>query len=333
MELKIARHGQTEWNIANIMQGHLDSPLTLIGQQQASQIGSSFSQSFDDSKFDLIICSDLGRTRHTLLNIFKSLSTEQLNNYKSKGLKVLFCKYAREGSGGIFETQPISQLNQFIYEKSEEVENPDEITEMQSGMRSARPEGGESVNDTYSRVCRIFRFCANVSILKETPQSSKFSKNSLNYTFYPKFIDDESDTFAYVITFSSIEQLEALCSPSYPHFDVLPEELSSMVQKCTEIDCLNILNLSEDRSFTKVLVVSHGGFKREIINVVNVKEQGGSFSNGFVVKNCSISTLKISKKQGVSLSLQAGNEDLGEVLEDGLFVYELVELNNVDHLV
>jgi broad specificity phosphatase PhoE len=31
MELKIARHGQTEWNIANRMQGHLDSPLTLIG--------------------------------------------------------------------------------------------------------------------------------------------------------------------------------------------------------------------------------------------------------------------------------------------------------------
>ncbi|MBW4084928.1 histidine phosphatase family protein [Paenibacillus sp. S150] len=31
----ITRHGQTEWNVQNRMQGHLDSPLTPLGEQQA----------------------------------------------------------------------------------------------------------------------------------------------------------------------------------------------------------------------------------------------------------------------------------------------------------
>ncbi len=36
-EIFILRHGQTEWNKEGRMQGHLDSPLTETGRQQAAQ--------------------------------------------------------------------------------------------------------------------------------------------------------------------------------------------------------------------------------------------------------------------------------------------------------
>jgi len=31
----LTRHGQTEWNVQRRMQGHMDSPLTPLGLQQA----------------------------------------------------------------------------------------------------------------------------------------------------------------------------------------------------------------------------------------------------------------------------------------------------------
>lgn len=36
-ELWLMRHGQTEWNAAGRMQGHLDSPLTALGRDQATR--------------------------------------------------------------------------------------------------------------------------------------------------------------------------------------------------------------------------------------------------------------------------------------------------------
>jgi len=38
-ELWILRHGQTEWNVAGRLQGHLDSPLTKTGRAQAAAQG------------------------------------------------------------------------------------------------------------------------------------------------------------------------------------------------------------------------------------------------------------------------------------------------------
>ena len=43
-ELLIIRHGETEWNQAGVMQGHLDSPLTDLGQQQARDLATLLGQ-------------------------------------------------------------------------------------------------------------------------------------------------------------------------------------------------------------------------------------------------------------------------------------------------
>ncbi len=57
----IVRHGQTEWNIANIRQGHLDSPLTEEGIAQAKALA----QRLIREKFSALYSSDLGRAVQT----------------------------------------------------------------------------------------------------------------------------------------------------------------------------------------------------------------------------------------------------------------------------
>lgn len=62
-EIYVLRHGETEWNAAGRMQGHLDSPLTLKGQQQARVQGDSLRA---HKLIDLpIYCSPSGRARMT----------------------------------------------------------------------------------------------------------------------------------------------------------------------------------------------------------------------------------------------------------------------------
>jgi probable phosphoglycerate mutase len=57
----IIRHGETEWNIANIRQGHLDSRLTPEGVAQAQALA----QRLTRERFRVIYSSDLGRAMQT----------------------------------------------------------------------------------------------------------------------------------------------------------------------------------------------------------------------------------------------------------------------------
>lgn len=57
----IIRHGQTEWNLKKIIQGHKDSPLTEIGIQIAKQ----HAENLKNIQFDAIFSSDSLRTKQT----------------------------------------------------------------------------------------------------------------------------------------------------------------------------------------------------------------------------------------------------------------------------
>jgi 2,3-bisphosphoglycerate-dependent phosphoglycerate mutase len=61
----IVRHGQTEWNIAGIRQGHLDSRLTGRGVAQARALAERLAR----EKFSAIYSSDLGRAVQTAMAI------------------------------------------------------------------------------------------------------------------------------------------------------------------------------------------------------------------------------------------------------------------------
>lgn len=71
MEIYVVRHGQTEYNVKNIFQGHADVPLNHIGLQQAEETA----QKFKSMKPDAILVSPLQRTIQTAECISKITGT------------------------------------------------------------------------------------------------------------------------------------------------------------------------------------------------------------------------------------------------------------------
>ncbi len=59
--LTIIRHGETDWNRQHRFQGQIDVPLNALGLEQARRLG----QRLKDEAFDVLVCSDLQRTRST----------------------------------------------------------------------------------------------------------------------------------------------------------------------------------------------------------------------------------------------------------------------------
>ncbi len=59
--LIILRHGETVWNREDRYQGHLDSPLTPLGLEQACALAARLAA----SRCSALYSSDLGRARHT----------------------------------------------------------------------------------------------------------------------------------------------------------------------------------------------------------------------------------------------------------------------------
>lgn len=57
----LTRHGQTEWNVQQRMQGHQDSPLTPLGVQQAEWLG----KGLREVPLDAVYASSSPRTLRT----------------------------------------------------------------------------------------------------------------------------------------------------------------------------------------------------------------------------------------------------------------------------
>jgi probable phosphoglycerate mutase len=61
----LVRHGQTEFNRISRLQGHMDSPLTPLGIDQAGRVGTLLKSLVGDPAGWIIEASSLGRTVHT----------------------------------------------------------------------------------------------------------------------------------------------------------------------------------------------------------------------------------------------------------------------------
>ncbi len=72
----LVRHGETEWNREGRMQGHLDSPLTALGEDQARRVGGMLAELVPDPAQHIVTVSPLGRTRHTAAIVCESLGRD-----------------------------------------------------------------------------------------------------------------------------------------------------------------------------------------------------------------------------------------------------------------
>lgn len=70
MEIFVTRHGQTDWNVLEKIQGQTDTELNDVGRQQAKEI----SELIRNEAIDLIISSPLNRAKETAQIINKNLN-------------------------------------------------------------------------------------------------------------------------------------------------------------------------------------------------------------------------------------------------------------------
>ena len=76
MKVYVMRHGLTDWNLNNKIQGQKDTELNEIGIQQAKDAR----EKFNSYNFDLIICSPLKRAKSTAEIINQNKNVEILYN-------------------------------------------------------------------------------------------------------------------------------------------------------------------------------------------------------------------------------------------------------------
>lgn len=127
------RHGQTEWNLQKRLQGHLDSPLSPLGQEQAHQVGQVFP--WDGVRQAWV--SPLGRARQTAEIMAQDRPVE-----------IHLFDELREVSFGELEGNTLDEI---------ELQFPGHWAERQANKWSYRPPGGESNADALPRAQEMVR--------------------------------------------------------------------------------------------------------------------------------------------------------------------------------
>ena len=129
----LVRHGETEWNRAGRVQGHLDSPLTANGEAQAHAVGEALRELIDGDGFD-IVASPLGRTRATAAIIRDALGDE--------GIAIATDDRLREISWGDWDGLTFDEID---------TRDPGERARRRDDRWDHRPPGGESYAETALR--------------------------------------------------------------------------------------------------------------------------------------------------------------------------------------
>ncbi|CAD8047559.1 unnamed protein product [Paramecium sonneborni] len=79
IQIWLVRHGQTEGNKLQILQGQDDGQLSALGVKQAEALGKRIKK----ENFDIVFVSDLARTKQTFELIQKHHAKQMIPNYES----------------------------------------------------------------------------------------------------------------------------------------------------------------------------------------------------------------------------------------------------------
>jgi probable phosphoglycerate mutase len=126
-----ARHGETDWNIEHLIQGHTNTSLNAAGIEQARALADSL----QELGFEFLVTSDLDRAMETAAILGEVLGLEPLPDPLLRER----CFGVLEGLSANVLTSEVTGIVDGVYV------NPD-----------ARPEGGESFREVVGRAQRFF---------------------------------------------------------------------------------------------------------------------------------------------------------------------------------
>lgn len=121
----IARHGETDWNVKRLIQGHSDTTLNKNGEHQAKQLAQKLKQ----ITFHKVFSSDLLRAKKTaeIIALEKKIAIETTQALRER----TFGKYeglhisALEGLDDILKK--LDRKKRFSYKHADEVESDEEL--------------------------------------------------------------------------------------------------------------------------------------------------------------------------------------------------------------
>lgn len=106
------RHGQTDWNVEQRLQGQQDIPINAKGREQAAQNGQALARLLDDPARFRFIASPMGRTRETM-NIVRGELGMASHGYETDDR-------LKEISFGLWETHTFDELRETQSDKVEQ---------------------------------------------------------------------------------------------------------------------------------------------------------------------------------------------------------------------
>lgn len=127
----LVRHGETDWNREDRIQGGLDIPLNELGRKQAKDIALKLANTL----IDYIFSSKLSRAYETAIEIAKH-----------HGLKVLTDSRLDELRQGEWEGMKTSKARALY---------PHLYSRWEKDPTSVKPPGGESVKETFERTANF----------------------------------------------------------------------------------------------------------------------------------------------------------------------------------
>jgi 2,3-bisphosphoglycerate-dependent phosphoglycerate mutase len=133
----VVRHGETQWNVEERIQGHGDSPLTAKGLEQAEAIAARLAA----EPFDVLVSSDLGRAMQTARAIARRC-----------GLHVVPDSRLRERSFGAGEGMTYAEIDRAWPEVFSRVRETDPDFVIPGG--ESRRQFHERVRDAFAALAR-----------------------------------------------------------------------------------------------------------------------------------------------------------------------------------
>ncbi len=133
--LYLVRHGQTEFNVAHLVQGRCDSPLTDKGREQALAAAAWLRD--QDAAPDAIVSSPLGRAMGTARILAEALGYEVEVEPEPRII---------ERSYGAYESGPFTDLPCDVWDPGEEL-----VAHGGEGNRALRARMGEGLRELMGR--------------------------------------------------------------------------------------------------------------------------------------------------------------------------------------